>query len=548
MDWFADDSQEEKLQETIDLLLVAGYFRARIASLTAFDRIIGGMSWCIAASNVDVDVSVVFVEDAPIKEKLKIAESIVNALHIMRCPFPLQPHQVSRLDLPAIFPIVQWLVKQAITFRSDTSARVRSFAEYQYSHLLSPVTQPECQPQPPKEPCNRCFRQPKKLRRRVTDLSDKVSLTLLEFGISPKKVPKFLLTDDDQEEDDHIEASDILKTVSSSSNVSTSGIEKALKEQSLEVQAAQAAYEKEVKSSQEEAQNARHLQLRRKREAVLGKKAKVEEEIEGTKQKIESTRTQITGVLGEVNKIRKKIDKFETLKTERGDDIDLLNSLLDELEAVSTEYLELKANSKQNVAELKEEIAKLKENESGNQEIVEKITNLTDVVKREQAKVDKLSSMKQDLSKNIEILKRKEDEFPIRPELVQFERRFSELFEALAVLLDESRRYYDRYNALVDQKQVFERELSLMRNLKSQTTSLSKDKSFREATMDKLATLSGNLNEHSSSLEIKADKIKNNLEQAVDEKNDCIQQIRSYYSMVRDLQAEMVLNDELRKN
>jgi len=52
------------------LLLAAGYFRARISTLSPFDRVIGGLAWCIVNSAVDVDVDVIFIENATIGQKM----------------------------------------------------------------------------------------------------------------------------------------------------------------------------------------------------------------------------------------------------------------------------------------------------------------------------------------------------------------------------------------------------------------------------------------------------------------------------------------------
>jgi hypothetical protein len=65
-----DDEQLEKCQEIIDLLVAAGYFRARIKGLSEFDKIVGGMSWCIEASDYDVDVDLLFNENLNIKQKM----------------------------------------------------------------------------------------------------------------------------------------------------------------------------------------------------------------------------------------------------------------------------------------------------------------------------------------------------------------------------------------------------------------------------------------------------------------------------------------------
>ena len=65
-----DEEQSVKLRESIDLLLAAGYFRARIKGLSPFDKIVGGMTWCIQASNFDVDVDLLFQENSTIGQKM----------------------------------------------------------------------------------------------------------------------------------------------------------------------------------------------------------------------------------------------------------------------------------------------------------------------------------------------------------------------------------------------------------------------------------------------------------------------------------------------
>lgn len=65
-----DAEQTEKLQEIIDILVAAGYFRARIKGLSSFDKVIGGMTWCIESCNFDVDVDLLFHENLTIGQKM----------------------------------------------------------------------------------------------------------------------------------------------------------------------------------------------------------------------------------------------------------------------------------------------------------------------------------------------------------------------------------------------------------------------------------------------------------------------------------------------
>ena len=118
----AADAQA-RYAEIVQLLLAAGYFRARIATLSAFDKVVGGMAWCMTASSVDVDVA--FQENATIGQKIKIGEGIERSLRKMKCRIPLQAHQIQGLDYAAIFPVVQWLVKQVYAFRQEIGDAMR---------------------------------------------------------------------------------------------------------------------------------------------------------------------------------------------------------------------------------------------------------------------------------------------------------------------------------------------------------------------------------------------------------------------------------------
>mmetsp|Transcript_10809 Transcript_10809/g.9347 ORF Transcript_10809/g.9347 Transcript_10809/m.9347 type:complete len:115 (+) Transcript_10809:58-402(+) len=107
--------QDAKLKEIVDILLSAGYFRCRIPSISSFDKILGGMAWCISCSNFDIDVE--FSDDMNMGQKIKLSEKVVDCLLKMNCPYRLQPFQIQGLDLPNIYPVIQWLIKFVLETR-----------------------------------------------------------------------------------------------------------------------------------------------------------------------------------------------------------------------------------------------------------------------------------------------------------------------------------------------------------------------------------------------------------------------------------------------
>lgn len=66
-----EDTEASQFRKKIlDLLLSAGYYRVMIKNLSDFDKIIGGMTWCIEACEFDVDVDLLFHENLSIGQKM----------------------------------------------------------------------------------------------------------------------------------------------------------------------------------------------------------------------------------------------------------------------------------------------------------------------------------------------------------------------------------------------------------------------------------------------------------------------------------------------
>nr|CAB3228779.1 coiled-coil domain-containing protein 93-like [Phallusia mammillata] len=128
-----DEEQQVKFKEIIDLLVAAGYFRARIKGLSPFDKVVGGMTWCISNCSFDIDVNLLFQENSTIGQKISLTEKIVSVLPKMKCPHPIEPHQIQGLDFKSIFLVIQWLVKKVIETREEMGDHIREFSISQFN-------------------------------------------------------------------------------------------------------------------------------------------------------------------------------------------------------------------------------------------------------------------------------------------------------------------------------------------------------------------------------------------------------------------------------
>ena len=120
-----DKELEELYNQIVELLIQAGYFRARIQSLEPFDKILGGLAWTLTGCFYDIDID--FKDDMNLTEKIRVSEKIVAGLKSINCPFQINPIQIQGLDLKPIFQTLQWLVKRLLETRDERNEMNKRF-------------------------------------------------------------------------------------------------------------------------------------------------------------------------------------------------------------------------------------------------------------------------------------------------------------------------------------------------------------------------------------------------------------------------------------
>ena len=141
----SDDEQYAKLNEILELLVSAGYFRAKIQGLSVFDKVVGGMVYCISLSAETVDVDLLYSENSSIGQKIALTENIVKVLPKFKCPHSIEPHQIQGLDCIRIFPVIsvshhRSLISSLLSGLSMKQLKLRStmatkFAIFQHINL-----------------------------------------------------------------------------------------------------------------------------------------------------------------------------------------------------------------------------------------------------------------------------------------------------------------------------------------------------------------------------------------------------------------------------
>ena len=115
-----DPERIELYNKIVESLITAGYFRARINSLEPFDKILGGMAWILTGCFYDIDIE--FKDEMNLTEKIRVSEKIVAGLKAINCPMTLNPVQIQGLDLKPLYQTLQWLQKRLLETRDERNA------------------------------------------------------------------------------------------------------------------------------------------------------------------------------------------------------------------------------------------------------------------------------------------------------------------------------------------------------------------------------------------------------------------------------------------
>ena len=84
-------------------------------------------------------MDVEYNDEMQIGQKIKVSEKICDVLKNMKCPYNIQPFQLQGLDLNAIYPLIQWLIK----FVYETREARQKFNTRLSDHLAENVIKHE---------------------------------------------------------------------------------------------------------------------------------------------------------------------------------------------------------------------------------------------------------------------------------------------------------------------------------------------------------------------------------------------------------------------
>ncbi|XP_061205580.1 coiled-coil domain-containing protein 93 [Neopsephotus bourkii] len=589
-----DEEQNIKLTEILELLVAAGYFRARIKGLSPFDKVVGGMTWCITTCSFDIDVDLLFQENSTIGQKIALTEKIVSVLPKMKCPHRLEPHQIQGLDFIHIFPVVQWLVKRAIETREEMGDYIRSYSisQFQKTHRL-PEDDDFMQR---KEKAIKAvtdifevYKPQRKYKRQkgaeeLLDEESKVHATLLEYGRRygfSRQAGKTEQAEDKKTavlpglaaagkaepcDEDDLQAAEELRiktlmtgmaamaTEEGKLTASTVGQIVGLQSDEIKQIVSEYAEKQSELSAEERPERLGAAQQHRRKVASLNKqilqKNKLLEELQAKCTDLQAKCTEAKKTLTEVKSYSEKLDKelaaLETIESQADSSIlQSLRALVAMNESLKSQEQEFKAHCREEMERLQQSIENLKAEAVENGEEQEPNKIIEQQYKTEKDKLQKIRLLLARRNREIAILQRKIDEVPSRAELTQYQKRFIELYSQVSATHKETKQFFTLYNTLDDKKVYLEKEVNLLNSIHDNFHQAMSSSGSREQFLRQMEQIVEGIKQNRMKMEKKKQENKMRRDQLNDEYLELLEKQRLYFKTVKEFKEECRKNEIL---
>ncbi|NXE10473.1 CCD93 protein, partial [Lophotis ruficrista] len=589
-----DEEQNIKLTEILELLVAAGYFRARIKGLSPFDKVVGGMTWCITTCSFDIDVDLLFQENSTIGQKIALTEKIVSVLPKMKCPHRLEPHQIQGLDFIHIFPVVQWLVKRAIETREEMGDYIRSYSisQFQKTHRLPEDDEFMQRKEKAIKTVTDIFEVYKPQRKykrqkgaeELLDEESKVHATLLEYGrrygfsrqagraeqAEDKKIalPPGLAAAGKVEpcDEDDLQAAEELRiktlmtgmaamaTEEGKLTASTVGQIVGLQSDEIKQIVSEYAEKQSELSAEERPERLGAAQQHRRKVASLNKqilhKTKLLEELQAKCADLQAKCTEAKKTLTEVKSYGEKLDKelaaLETIESQADSSIlQSLRALVAMNENLKSQEQEFKAHCREEMERLQQNIENLKAEAVENGEEQEPNKILEQQYKTEKDKLQKIRLLLARRNREIAILQRKIDEVPSRAELTQYQKRFIELYSQVSATHKETKQFFTLYNTLDDKKVYLEKEVNLLNSIHDNFHQAMASSGSREQFLRQMEQIVEGIKQNRMKMEKKKQENKMRRDQLNDEYLELLEKQRLYFKTVKEFKEECRKNEIL---
>jgi len=627
----------ELLARIVELFVASGYYRARFAGVSDFDKVLGALSWGVRSCRSELDFgdgdvdSVMHDVEAKMGAKIALCEALEKALSKMGCPFALRAHQVRGLDYEALFPVTQWLVKRVIATREEFGDSTRAYSRFMYARAHGRLRldgDGTAEAVRRRAESGRALRDaygPKRVFRRAkgtepprANASRWAKSVMMEYGHKLAGLEAFASAatavlaasrwkrktkaskaagtlraptakgsagggaaeggmsaliakvgalgvaennddvKDDFDDEEAVSELNALRDLEStlavddgSSTLSNAVARAILGSSGKEVLAAAEKFGGDIEFG---GTVGKMLAVERKIVAMERKLAAETALVDEARERAKTAQTEVASALEELDKVvsynDKCSDETQKLKDAVSDPkqreaMERIMELIQRASQTKMDEKAFKSECKKRMAELKEEIENGGEHTLTSEERAQ-IEEVEATYQREKEKYESERLMLNKRTRAVALLSRKLEDIPTRPELIQYERRFEELYETVQSKLKETRKYFAQYNVLADTKKYLVKEISLLNSLQSQVHAAVETVSGKSSLVTALASIQDGVQANIKLVEAKLANEQNALEDVRDSYDEAVRRHRRYLALVKELRDACAEEAELR--
>ena len=591
------------------MLVSAGYFRARINTLSEFDKVVGGLCWCITSSGADVDVDILFQENSTIGQRITLSEAIATALKKMQCPCPLQPHQIQGgiggSDYPALQPVIVWLVKKFFERREEREKQLRRYSSFQFgknyefpdftaggtldlseiinrSKAVRLYRRKEAKGESEVTRVHSCLLEygEKMAAMRgeggggqgggAADGSDgfsfdikidggdgsSSSLSKFERGLlsaakEAMKEDELLRQKSSQEE---AELMGQMKEVEGAA-LSGSSIGAIVGLGSSEIGSAAAQYESEMDAAKQQLESSlgsgklgQAAAYKRQRQNLIKAKDEVDSKalevaaaVAVLEERLRIIDDETRGAADYNGKLQQQLGKLGDLEAASTQQAELatLKNLVVMNETLKAQEAAFKASCKAQLADYTARIKALEDStDSEDSEANKKLQDIEDMYAKVMAKYNRLRQLlaetNLEIASNVRII----DDVPTRTELIQYERRFAELYQQVAWKLVETKKYFAMYNQYETTLSFLQKEIKLLNSISGNFQQAMRSSQGKEEYLKQFEQIIVGVESSVKAQETSLMRAEATVEELRLTNQNLVDEQRKYFQAVKDFQLE----------
>nr|XP_037292053.1 coiled-coil domain-containing protein 93-like [Rhipicephalus microplus] len=549
--------QEDKMQEISELLVAAGYFRARIKGISSFDKIVGGMAWAIEVCAVDIDVDLPFNENLSIGQKISLTEKIVRVLLRMKCPHRIEPHQIQGSDFDHIFPVIQWLVKKAIETKAETEDIHREYAVYLFNkaHGSVDTVNKDMSGRVPSAAAfsnayatlQERYRPRRRYRHHARHTlkteAAQVQATLLEYGSGTHRTRG--AEGDQSQQESEVILSNMAPLASAEGRVTTKSVGNIVQKQAAEArEIAEDLERRPMIHMPGAARHARMLSLVQKQlEAKKEVLQKGQDQLEKLREEYELLQKEDKEAEAQLEEVRAAAKRIAEGVGSQEPQLAKLCTLLRINAELADQESRFRASCRQEMQRLQELVASPEpEQAAGN---TAEDSQVEAQCQQERERLQRMRLLLAKKNREIAAIQRKIDEVPSRAELNQYQRRFVELYGQVAATHRETKQFFTLYNTLDDIRMYLDKEIGLLNSVLENFTEAMSNPATKDQFLAQFEQIVEGVKQNRLKVEKKRQEAKMSRDRLHDSLLELVDKQRLYFRTVKEFKEECRKNEVL---